>query len=452
MKKQQELARKFQYTNVQRVKGTRPVEKTTYDEEMTLYNIRLKGTPNDSGITTPPTSSVTTPPTNSNIKPTTTANYAQPKDFKIRETQHQEPWCTEYVAASAVNTILHAGETPVTSAKGIMKLDRPGIPDEELAKLPGTTIAHLLEVMKTNYNTVADVENRTLSFAEVKKEIDAGGTISIDGYNSESTDAPGTGENLGHQVSIVGYVTPTSGTQTPYYVVWNPWWQTTFYLSANAKTFNLGGLKYKWLRTWHNWRKVSPASRSVQTVDPEIAEKKVATTSNPMSLKETTKLSLDLATPGAFKTNPHEFRSDEDILSQNVPLMSQLIHTHDGFSGANYTYQIFKNNNTNKQFMVATRTGEKKTVDYNKTALNFKENIDKMIGYQFKVVSYGLSSAVIFVLLALANAIPVAGQLADSIALVLGGGYELDNVVQFAETLILYHKASGETTSLFNVL
>ncbi|MGY0191497.1 hypothetical protein ACQ7AI_12040, partial [Lactococcus petauri] len=83
-------------------------------------------------------------------------------------------------------------------------------------------------VMKTNYNTVADVENRTLSFAEVKKEIDAGGTISIDGYNSESTDAPGTGENLGHQVSIVGYVTPTSGTQTPYYVVWNPWWQTTF--------------------------------------------------------------------------------------------------------------------------------------------------------------------------------------------------------------------------------
>ncbi|MCG4788105.1 hypothetical protein L0N33_22550, partial [Roseburia faecis] len=51
LKKQQELARKFQYTNVQRVKGTWPVEKTTYDEEMTLYNIRLKGTPNDSGIT-----------------------------------------------------------------------------------------------------------------------------------------------------------------------------------------------------------------------------------------------------------------------------------------------------------------------------------------------------------------------------------------------------------------
>ncbi|MFK4927111.1 hypothetical protein ACI1TM_10855, partial [Lactococcus garvieae] len=133
LKQQQELARKFQYTNVQRVKGTWPVEKTSYDEEMTLYNIRLKGTPNDSGITTPPTSSVTTPPTDSTIKPTTTANYAQPKDFKIRETQHQEPWCTSYVAASAVNTISHAGETPVTSAKDIMKLDRPGIPDEELA-------------------------------------------------------------------------------------------------------------------------------------------------------------------------------------------------------------------------------------------------------------------------------------------------------------------------------
>ena len=387
LKKQQELARKFQYTNVQRVKGTWPVEKTTYDEEMTLYNIRLKGTPNDSGITTPPTSSVTTPSTDSTIKPTTTANYAQPKDFKIRETQHQEPWCTEYVAASAVNTISHAGETPVTSAKDIMKLDRPGIPDEELAKLPGTTIAHLLEVMKTNYNTVADVENRTLSFAEVKKEIDAGGTISIDGYNSESTDAPGTGENLGHQVSIVGYVTPTSGTQTPYYVVWNPWWQTTFYLSANAKTFNLGGVKYKWTRTWHNWKKVSPVSRSIQSIDPEIGKQKVASTANPMALKETTKLSLDLASPGTFKTDLQNFNNQE-ILSQNVAQYGAPQSILDVFKTGNSYWYAYRKDNKMIQLGINQAATEQENRS-NNGAGKFVDDFKSLSSLQIELVKSG---------------------------------------------------------------
>lgn len=178
----------------------------------------------------------------------------------------------------------------------------------------------------------------------MKKEIDAGGTISIDGYNSESTDAPGTGENLGHQVSIVGYVTPTSGTQTPYYVVWNPWWQTTFYLSANAKTFNLGGVKYKWTRTWHNWKKVSPASRSVQSIDPEIGKQKVASTANPMALKETTKLSLDLASPGTFTSNLQNF-NNQDILSQNVAQYGNPVRLFDlYYSRVEYWY-AYRNDN-----------------------------------------------------------------------------------------------------------
>ncbi|MFK4954370.1 C47 family peptidase [Lactococcus garvieae] len=438
LKKQQELARKFQYTNVQRVKGTWPVEKTTYDEEMTLYNIRLKGTPNDSGITTPPTSSVTTPPTDSTVKPTTTANYAQPKDFKIRETQHQEPWCTEYVAASAVNTISHAGETPVTSAKDIMKLDRPGIPDEELATLPGTTIAHLLEVMKTNYNTVADVENRTLSFAEVKKEIDAGGTISIDGYNSESTDAPGTGENLGHQVSIVGYVTPTSGTQTPYYVVWNPWWQTTFYLSANAKTFNLGGVKYKWTRTWHNWKKVSPASRSVQSIVPEIGKQKVASTTNPMALKETTKLSLDLAKPGTFSTNIQDFSTKENPLNQKVSQYGAEIPVTDYLSGNSFGYRfsLASTNVEERELMQLRWNGNIKSAkSYNIQASKFKEALDGLRTDQndFKQ-NLGMSTAMIIGMLTalfFQPAFPIAVAILEGLG-IIGNGVDIYGTVKLA--------------------
>ncbi|MFK4954369.1 hypothetical protein [Lactococcus garvieae] len=60
------------------------------------------------------------------------------------------------------------------------------------------------------------------------------------------------------------------------------------------QTFNLGGVKYKWLRTWHNWKKVSSKSRSLQSIDPEIGNQKVASTANQIALKETTNLSLDL--------------------------------------------------------------------------------------------------------------------------------------------------------------
>lgn len=420
LKKQQELAKKFQYTNVQRVVGTWPVKKTTYNEEMTLYNIRLKGTPNDSGITIPPTSSVVTPPTNSNIKPTTNANYKNAPNFHIRETQGQEPWCASYVEAGAINTI---GKAPlnntankgaITTAKKLMQFTYPGVPDKELLKKSGGTIADSLKIDEKNYKTTATVEERVLSFAEVKKEIDAGGIISVDGYNSDSKDKPGTGENLGHEVAIVGYVTPTSGKQTPYYIVWNPWWNMTFYLSANAKTFNLGGVKYKWTRTWHNWRKVSPKSRSLQSIDPEIGKQKVASSANPMALKESTNLSLDLATPGTFSTNLQNFNNNtKDILSQNVAQYGapteylDLIRT-----GNRYSYSFRKDN---KKIMLGINgICIFKDNRINSSSAAFVNDVNKLPGLKeklllggigalsvaqlqilFKVITFGLSDQVI---------------------------------------------------------
>lgn len=444
---QQKLAKEFKYTNVKRVVSD-PFSKTDYEEDKTIYNIRLKGTPDESGITIKPDESVETEIPEITDEPTTNAKYTKAPDFNIRETQGQQPWCTAYVNAGAVNTTHHAGANAITSAKDIMKLDRPGISDEELENLPGTTVGNMLDVIKKNYGVTADFEERTLSFAEVKKEIDAGGIIEMDGYDSEDPEGPGNG-GKGHAVSIVGYVEPTESGKSPYYIVWNPWWDTTFYLSSQSKTFNLGGVKYKWYRTWHNWRKTD-GTRAEQVLPPELRDKEVANTTNPYPTKEEP-LSTPLQEMRGLNINLFNFNSNNDILNQNVSQNGHVIKTHDGFSGADYSYQI----NTgaySKKYMIAQRSGVKKETDYNGTAVQFQQHIDSIIKYQFKVVSFGLSSAVIFVLLALANTIPIVGELADAIALVLGGGYAMENVVQIAETLLLYKRASDETTRLFNVL
>ncbi|MCI3861487.1 C47 family peptidase [Lactococcus garvieae] len=425
LKKQQELAKKFQYTNVQRVKGTWPVEKTTYNEEMTLYNIRLKGTPNDSGITTPPTSSITTPPTNSNIKPNTTASYKDNSNFHVRETQGQEPWCTSYVQASAVNTI---GKAPlnqtadkgaITTAKKLMQLSYPGTSDSDLSKMNGKTVQEALKNLEKNYQTTATIEERTLSFAEVKKEIDAGGIVSMDGYDIDSTDKPGTGENLGHEVAIVGYVTPTSGTQTPYFVVWNPWWNSTFYLSANAKTFNLGGVKYKWTRTWHNWRKTSPASGSVQNIDPKIADKKVASIPNPMDLINNTKVALNSEITGTFKTDLQVFNKKQDLLSQNVAQYGSPQSILDVFKTGNSYWYAYRNDNK----MIQLGINQAATVEENRSnngAGRFTNDFKSLSSLQIELVKSGAVGIPLSGITAIA-AMVGAGQITKGVIKAVGG-------------------------------
>ena len=118
------------------------------------------------------------------------------------------------------------------------------------------------------------------------------------GNNSESTDPPGTGDNLGHAVAIVGYVMPASGSQTLYYVVWNPWWKETFYLPSAAKTYTLEGIKYKWTRSWHNWRKITGVSRAAKLLEPSLGKQKVMGTANPEAqTQKQPSLSLGLSTP-----------------------------------------------------------------------------------------------------------------------------------------------------------
>lgn len=440
MKQRQELAKKFQYTDVKKVVSS-PFEKSDYEELKTIYNIRLKGLPDESGIELPPSDSVVTPPEESDIQPVASAHYIEADFFTIRETQGQVPWCSSFVNAAAVNTVYQApldeseDKGAITTAKKLMQLDRPGVPDEELENLPGTTVQNALDILKKNYQVTADFEQRALSFEEVKKEIDAGGIIQMDGKPEEGSENGGEG----HAVSIVGYVTPKEGDQAPYYIVWNPWWDTTFYLSSEAKTFNLEGVKYEWYRTWHNWRKVDGIS-SVQTLDPELGNQKVLTGGKPESY-EIPDLSTNL-----WQYAPKSINLDAPVYQQKKP-----IKAHDGFSGADYSYWLGYHPNGH-QFMSATRTGQEKTVDYNITAEQFKKSIDKLIEYHVKVVSAGVSTALVAVAMALAYSIPGVNALAAAISLAFGGVMDGASLVVFAENVFLYHKTSDETTSLFNVL
>jgi len=262
--------------------------KGLFNTNEVIYNIHAKDKPSTDGQTPFSLSTSTSASDLQKSVTQTQGNFITAQDFGVRETQGQQPWCSEYVDAAAINTVYKAkdttmpGDGAITTAKKLMQLDRPGVSDGTLETLSGTTISDMLNLIKNNYQVTADVEDRALSFNEVKQEIDQDKIIEMDAYDANNPATPGTGDNLGHAVSIVGYVMPADGDTTkhaPYYEVWNPWWNKTFYVSANSKTFRLAGVDYKWTRTWHNWRKIN--EKANVSIDPSIGQQKVASAPNP---------------------------------------------------------------------------------------------------------------------------------------------------------------------------
>lgn len=450
---QQELAKEFKYTNAKRV-VSEPFSKTDYEEDKTIYNIRLKGTPDESGITDKPDESVVTPPDESNMAPTTNATYAKEPDFHIREIQGQQPWCSEYTNAAAVNTVYKAplddGDTKgaVTAAKKIMQLDRPGVSDKELENLPGTTVQHILQVLQDNYKVTADFEMRALSFAEVKKEIDAGGIVQMDGNNSEASDVEGTGDNLGHSVAIVGYVTPTEGNQSPYYIVWNPWWDTTFYLSTNAKTYNLGGVKYQWTRTWHNWRKTD-GTRSVRKLAPSIGNQKVMSTPNPAALK-VRKQTFNLGLSTSFNKKLLNFGiTNKDIQTQNVAQFGAERSVYAPFYGDEFGYS--ESLDSNKSYMKVRYNKSTKTVSYGNGAA-FSKDVDGLIDIGDELtLTGGLTIAYYSALIIVGITFPEATIIVsamENLGIVVKGM----SPIEAARLIIKYIDTVNDTKSAYNGL
>lgn len=451
MKQQQELAKTFKYTNVKRVVSD-PFSKTDYEEEKTIYNIRLKGLPDESGIELPPSESVETPPEESAIKPVASAHYIEADFFTIRETQGQVPWCSSFVNAAAVNTVYQApldesdDKGAITTAKKLMQLDRPGVPDEELENLPGTTIQNALDILKKNYKVTADFEQRVLSFEEVKKEIDAGGIIQMDGKPEEASENGGEG----HAVSIVGYVMPKEGEQAPYYIVWNPWWNTTFYLSSQAKTFNLGGMKYEWYRTWHNWRKVDGVN-SVQTLDPELGNQKVLQGTSSNSLKEPNNLFSGNLVPTFNKVSSDLEQGKNSLVAQfGSPVMWR------GSFGAYYGYDSTASVQGKRRVMriQSYNTLEAKLYYDTPEAEVWRKDVESMNEYQRDLRKSGIALAYEIPLMLITGGVVKAGLVGAS-AIKKIAGYSVtilaglniigdNNPIAIATTLYNYYNLEGK--------
>jgi hypothetical protein len=243
----------FNYSYINRAEGEyADVDCGKYTASGTLTDIHVKDTVKS--ITSPFTASKNPTEMLGDGSEATSklANYISANDFSISETQDQQPWCSAFVNAAAINTINKSENlSGEVKAKDLMQLFQPGLTDEELEKTGAGDVGNSINVIQKNYGVTVDFENSTLNFTQIKKEIDNDQIIQMD--CDDLTDP----EETGHALAIVGYVSSQDGDtsdKAPFYQVWNPWWQTTFYVSSKSRTMLLGGSEYQWSRTWHNWR------------------------------------------------------------------------------------------------------------------------------------------------------------------------------------------------------
>jgi hypothetical protein len=123
-----------------------------YNANTMIYNIREKAAPK---VSDNPIFTTTTNQTGTAV-PTTTipSSYTTAADFGIRETQGQEPWCSEYVTAAAINDVYKAkdstqsGSGAVTNAKTLMQLYNPGVSNANLEAMGGGTIANSIKLIQ----------------------------------------------------------------------------------------------------------------------------------------------------------------------------------------------------------------------------------------------------------------------------------------------------------------
>ncbi|MDM5143015.1 hypothetical protein ICE98_00086 [Lactococcus lactis] len=194
------------YTNDEQGK-----QASEYEEEVTLYNIRAKESTDTVNVNTP----IDSPQSPATPVNAINAAYHPLAHFIPSGTQGQEPWCSEYISASAINTVNQiTAATPQESrvtAQGVMQAFYPNVGLDQLKTMSGVNIDEYLKAIQSKYQVTADVENRTLSFDEVKKELDAGQMIQMDAYDQNETLPKGSEGNEGHALAIVGYILPADG-------------------------------------------------------------------------------------------------------------------------------------------------------------------------------------------------------------------------------------------------
>jgi hypothetical protein len=428
-----------------------------YEEEVTLYNIRAKESTEIANVN-PPENSPSSPATPVNA---INASYHPLSYFNIAETQGAEPWCSEYVAAAEINTLNQVnGSTPQDSrvtAQNLMQAYYPGTSLDQLKTMSGGTIENALKALQSKYQVTADVENRALSFDEVKKELDAGQTIQIDVNDTEETASQGSSDNAGHSLAIVGYVLPADGDTTkhaPYYEVWNPWWEKTFYVSSKAPYFNLAGTQYKWTRTWHNWRKVTTGATTKTA--PAIAQQKVASTANPEAIKVNTlpRLSPKVPLYNLTTPNPTDYLFQASPFPQNnvlkglvsemrAPLYSAQ-DTHGNVFGYCYDSRF--------DYIIGLKNGHPRSSKYDDNAKTFKKSIDDMNEYNAQIIGAGFMTGATIAAVIAVQFVPGLNAAVDIILTVSGGGITYAEAINMINCIVQYNKAQNNANSAYNNL
>lgn len=422
------------YTNDEQGK-----QASEYEEEVTLYNIRAKESTDTVDVNTP----IDSPQSPATPVNAINADYHPLSAFKINETQGQEPWCSEYVAASAINTL---NQTNNVTAQAIMQAYKPNVSLEQLKTMSGGSIEDSLKALQSNYQVTADVENRTLSFDEVKKELDAGQIIEADAYDQNEMAPQGSEDNVGHSLAIVGYIMPADGDTTkhaPYYEVWNPWWGNTFYVSSKATYFNLAGTQYKWARTWHNWRKVA-AGATTKTA-PAIAQQKVASAVNPEAIKVKTlpQLSSKVSLYNPRTPDPTDYLFQDSPLPQNnvleglVSEMGNNVNSYTTLHGDHYGISVSNDNS----YMNAWRNNEKmKRGSYSSSAKKFRSLILELNSINSSIGVWALGTGVVMALIVIAQFVPVVNAVVDSavsiVGIATGGGLGAADILELSTQIV----------------
>lgn len=406
-----------------------PKDLGKYMPSLTIYNIRQKSGPENES----PQFASTKPNVQAPVK---TATYNTNNNFGIRETQGQEPWCSSYVEAAAINTFRKATDVPITSAQTLMQLKRPGVSDNELKTLYGGLISNDVKILKDKYNIGVTIENRALSFQEVKREVDAGRIVEMDADNINATSQE---EKYSHALAIVGYVTPNDGdiNKTPYYEIWNPWWGRTFYIPANNSTFRLAGIDYKWTRSWYNWRQ-----DGVGSVENGVANQTVSSMANPDSLENTNVIPENPLLSGRTFYSSDYLTSYKNVMTQNVSQFGRETKIKSKTTGHTYGYAF---NKVDEELMLAKRDGDKKKTRNIHNAKDFSDSVDNIISAEATIKKYGLGTMLFTSLLIALQFIPVADWLGDSalwlITTITGAG-TLKDAYNLATNIRGYYNSS----------
>lgn len=161
-------------------------------------------------------------------------------DFKITETQGDQPWCAAYVAAAA----LRNKKNPIgVSAYGMMKMTFPKLSDKQLFD---TAISREQIKSFANKNgSYPTITNGPLSKGQVRQQLKNSSAVYAGG--------PGTGAYKGgrHAWDIYGWVTYGPGIDV--YYAWNPWNSYPVTMDANSNTLNVPGGSFKWDVSMSGW-------------------------------------------------------------------------------------------------------------------------------------------------------------------------------------------------------